>query len=188
MREIEKGIMLRQLDVHWREHIGALDYLRQGIHLRAYAQRKPTQEYKREAFEMFGSLLERMDRDTIAFLSRVQVRRQEDFNIAPPPAADTSAMRFHHAPPPGLAAAAPPPVPAAKPAANPAAKPAANPAAGGLPLVRPRPARSQQPPSRAGARTEPATPFVREHPKVGRNQPCPCGSGKKYKRCHGRLN
>ena len=169
MREIEKGIMLRQLDVQWREHIGALDYLRQGIHLRAYAQRKPTQEYKREAFEMFGGLLERMDRDTIVFLSRVQVRRQEDLNIAPPPAADTSAMRFHHAPAPGLAAAAPQPLPAANPGA-------------GLPLARPQPA------SRAGAQLERAAPFVREQPKVGRNQACPCGSGKKYKRCHGRLN
>ena len=169
MREIEKGIMLRQLDVQWREHIGALDYLRQGIHLRAYAQRKPTQEYKREAFEMFSGLLERMDRDTIVFLSRVQVRRQEDLNIAPPPAADTSAMRFHHAPAPGLAAAAPQPLPAANPGA-------------GLRLARPQPA------SRAGAQLEPAAPFVREQPKVGRNQACPCGSGKKYKRCHGRLN
>ncbi len=169
MREIEKGIMLRQLDVQWREHIGALDYLRQGIHLRAYAQRKPTQEYKREAFEMFSGLLERMDRDTIVFLSRVQVRRQEDLKIAPPPAADTSAMRFHHAPAPGLAAAAPQLLPAANPGA-------------GLPLARP------QPGSRAGAQLEPAAPFVREQPKVGRNQACPCGSGKKYKRCHGRLN
>ena len=169
MREIEKGIMLRQLDVQWREHIGALDYLRQGIHLRAYAQRKPTQEYKREAFEMFSGLLERMDRDTIVFLSRVQVRRQEDLKSAPPPAADTSVMRFHHAPAPGLAAAAPQPLPAANPWA-------------GLPLARP------QPGSRAGAQLEPAAPFVREQPKVGRNQACPCGSGKKYKRCHGRLN
>ena len=175
MREVEKGIMLRQLDVHWREHIGALDYLRQGIHLRAYAQRKPTQEYKREAFEMFGSLLDRMDRDTIVFLSRVQVRRQEDIKVAPPPAVDTSAMRFHHAPAPGLAAAAPRPVPAVNPAT-------------GLPLARPQPGRSPQPPSRAGAQPEPVTPFVREQPKVGRNQLCPCGSGNKYKRCHGRLN
>ena len=94
MREIEKGIMLRQLDMHWREHIGALDYLRQGIHLRAYAQRKPTQEYKREAFEMFSSLLERMDRDTITFLSRVQVRRQPEMNEVRPPPTDTSAMRW----------------------------------------------------------------------------------------------
>ena len=175
MREIEKGIMLRQLDMHWREHIGALDYLRQGIHLRAYAQRKPTQEYKREAFEMFSSLLERMDRDTITFLSRVQVRRQPEMNEVRPPPTDTSAMRYHHAPASALAAAASRAMPAAGPAA-------------GMPLTRPQP--SPQPGAGAASRPapQPVTPFTREQPKVGRNQPCPCGSGKKYKRCHGRLN
>ena len=175
MREIEKGIMLRQLDMHWREHIGALDYLRQGIHLRAYAQRKPTQEYKREAFEMFSSLLERMDRDTITFLSRVQVRRQPEMNEVRPPPTDTSAMRFHHAPASALAAAASRAMPAAGPAA-------------GMPLTRPQP--SPQTAARPASRPapQPVTPFTREQPKVGRNQPCPCGSGKKYKRCHGRLN
>ena len=175
MREIEKGIMLRQLDMHWREHIGALDYLRQGIHLRAYAQRKPTQEYKREAFEMFSSLLERMDRDTITFLSRVQVRRQPEMDRIQPQPADTSAMRFHHAPASALAAAASRAMPAGGPAA-------------GMPLTRPQP--SAQPAARPASRTasRPVTPFTREQPKIGRNQPCPCGSGKKYKRCHGRLN
>ena len=175
MREIEKGIMLRQLDMHWREHIGALDYLRQGIHLRAYAQRKPTQEYKREAFEMFSSLLERMDRDTITFLSRVQVRRQPEMDRIQPQPADTSAMRFHHAPASALAAAASRAMPAGGPAA-------------GMPLTRPQP--SAQPAARPASRAAsgPVTPFTREQPKIGRNQPCPCGSGKKYKRCHGRLN
>ncbi len=176
MREIEKGIMLRQLDMHWREHIGALDYLRQGIHLRAYAQRKPTQEYKREAFEMFSGLLERMDRDTITFLSRVQVRRQPEMDRIQPQPADTSAMRFHHAPASALAAAAS------------RAMPAGGPAAGGMPVTRPQP--SPQPAARPASRaaSRPVTPFTREQPKIGRNQPCPCGSGKKYKRCHGRLN
>ena len=175
MRDIEKGIMLRQLDMHWREHIGALDYLRQGIHLRAYAQRKPTQEYKREAFEMFSSMLERMDRDTITFLSRVQVRRQPEMNRVTPPPTDTSAMRYHHAPASALAAAASRAMPAAAPAT-------------GMPLTRPQP--SPQPGARRAPRPapRPVTPFTREQPKVGRNQPCPCGSGKKYKRCHGRLN
>ena len=175
MRDIEKGIMLRQLDMHWREHIGALDYLRQGIHLRAYAQRKPTQEYKREAFEMFSSMLERMDRDTITFLSRVQVRRQPEMNRVQPPPTDTSAMRYHHAPASALAAAASRAMPAAAPAT-------------GMPLTRPQP--SPQPGARPSSRPapQPVTPFTREQPKVGRNQPCPCGSGKKYKRCHGRLN
>ena len=175
MRDIEKGIMLRQLDMHWREHIGALDYLRQGIHLRAYAQRKPTQEYKREAFEMFSSMLERMDRDAITFLSRVQVRRQPEMNRVQPPPTDTSAMRYHHAPASALAAAASRAMPAGGPAT-------------GMPLTRPQP--SPQPVARSASRpaSQPVTPFTREQPKVGRNQPCPCGSGKKYKRCHGRLN
>ncbi len=178
MREIEKGIMLRQLDMHWREHIGALDHLRQGIHLRAYAQRKPTQEYKREAFEMFSGLLERMDRDTITFLSRVQVRRQPEMNMLQPPT-DTGAMHYHHAPASALAAAASRAMPAGGP--TPAGPPA------GMPLAPPSPARQgARSAQRAGSRT--ATPFIREQPKVGRNQPCPCGSGKKYKRCHGRLN
>ena len=187
MREIEKGIMLRQLDMHWREHIGALDYLRQGIHLRAYAQRKPTQEYKREAFEMFSGMLERMDRDTIAFLSRVQVRRQPEMEMMRPPPTDTSAMRYHHAPASALAAAAARAMPAGgQPAGMPPAPPQPSPQPGALP--------GSPPASRPGARPAsrpappPVTPFTREQPKIGRNQPCPCGSGKKYKRCHGRLN
>ena len=154
MRELEKAIMLRQLDMHWKEHIGALDYLRQWIHLRAYAQRKPAQEYKREAFEMFSSMLDRMDHDTIAILSKVQIRRQEDVGALEPRARDTSNMRFQHA---AASALAPPP-------AAPAGRP---------------------PPP---ARPAPVTPYIREQPKVGRNQPCPCGSGKKYKHCHGRLS
>jgi len=156
IRELEKAIMLRQLDTHWKEHIGALDYLRQWIHLRAYAQRKPAQEYKREAFEMFSDMLDRMDHDTIAILSKVQIRRQEDVGALEPRAADTSALRFQHAAAPALAAAAP-----------------QAPPPGGLP--------------RPPARPEPVVPYTREQPKVGRNQPCPCGSGKKFKHCHGRL-
>ncbi len=175
MREIEKGIMLRQLDMHWREHIGALDYLRQGIHLRAYAQRKPAQEYKREAFEMFSGMLERMDRDTITFLSRVQVRRQPDTSMMQSPPTDTSAMRYHHASASALAGAPPRAMPASGPVT-------------GTPLARPQPAphAAAAPPPRAAS--QPAMPFTRGQPKIGRNQPCPCGSGKKYKRCHGRLN
>ena len=173
MRELEKGIMLRQLDMHWREHIGALDYLRQGIHLRAYAQRKPAQEYKRESFEMFSDMLERMNRETIAFLARVQIRAQPDFNVAQPPASDTSAMRYHHAPASALAGAPPRAAPASGPIA-------------GMPPTRPHASPRPQPGARTAA--QPAAPFIREQPKVGRNQPCPCGSGKKFKRCHGRLS
>ena len=175
MREIEKGIMLRQLDMHWREHIGALDYLRQGIHLRAYAQRKPTQEYKREAFEMFSGMLERMDRDTITFLSRVQVRRQPDTSMMQAPPTDTSAMRYHHASASALAGAPSRAMPASGPVT-------------GTPLARPQPAPRAAAAPPPGAASQPAMPFTRGQPKIGRNQPCPCGSGKKYKRCHGRLN
>ena len=153
MREIEKGIMLRQLDMHWREHIGALDHLRQGIHLRAYAQRKPTQEYKREAFEMFSALLERMERDTITFLSRVQVRRQPEMDRIQPQPTDTSAMRFQHAPASALAAAASRAMPAGGPAA-------------GMPLARPQPSSSGRA-SCVASGASAVTPFTREQAKVG---------------------
>jgi len=157
IRELEKAIMLRQLDTHWKEHIGALDYLRQWIHLRAYAQRKPAQEYKREAFDMFSDMLDRMDHDTIAILSKVQIRRQEEVGALGPRASDASKLRFQHAAAPALAAVAPQAM---------------------APGARPGP----------GPRSEPITPYIREQPKVGRNQLCPCGSSKKYKHCHGRLN
>jgi preprotein translocase subunit SecA len=160
MHEIEKQIMLRQLDSHWKEHIAALDYLRQGIHLRGYAQRNPKQEYKREAFEMFSSMLERVKHDTISILSKIQIRRPEDVQAVEPPPPDPSTLRFQHAAAPTLAP--PPPEPRA-----------GAPAPGQLRA--PAPA------------AEPIAPYVREQPKVGRNDPCPCGSGKKYKQCHGRL-
>ena len=158
IRELEKAIMLRQLDTHWKEHIGALDYLRQWIHLRAYAQRKPAQEYKREAFEMFSDMLDRMDHDTIAILSKVQIRRQEDVGALEPRSSEQNSLRFQHAAAPTLAASP---------------SPQATPHPGGRP--------------QAPARSEPVAPYTREQPKVGRNQPCPCGSGKKFKHCHGRL-
>src|SRR5690606_34387148 len=85
MRELEKAVMLRQLDTHWKEHLAALDYLRQGIHLRGYAQRNPKQEYKREAFEMFGSMLDRVKADTISILSKIQIRRPEDVRVVERP-------------------------------------------------------------------------------------------------------
>ncbi len=169
--ELEKGVMLRQLDMHWKEHIGALDHLRQGIHLRGYAQKNPKQEYKREAFDMFGDMLDRVKHDTIAILSKIQIRRPEDVAAVEPKRSDTSSMSFQHAAAPSLAAA-----------------PRSPPQPG-----QPGQAQPGQPPRRLGvgqrpAPAEPAAPYVREQPKVGRNQPCPCGSGKKYKQCHGRLS
>jgi preprotein translocase subunit SecA len=164
MHEVEKQIMLRQLDAHWKEHIGALDYLRQGIHLRGYAQRNPKQEYKREAFEMFSTTLERVKHDTISILSKIQIRRPEDAQAVEPAAPDPSTLKFQHAAAPSLVAA--PAVPEARPTA-------------------PLPSPGLRPPPAAA---EPVAPYVREAPKVGRNDPCPCGSGKKYKQCHGRLS
>ncbi|HEY5623446.1 MAG TPA: SEC-C metal-binding domain-containing protein, partial [Gammaproteobacteria bacterium] len=170
VRELERGIMLRQLDMHWKEHIGALDHLRQGIHLRGYAQKNPKQEYKREAFDMFFEMMDRVKHDTVAILSKVQIRRPEDVQAVEPQRSDTSSMSFQHAAAPSLAAAASPPQPGQA-----------------------QPARQMPPRRRLGvppqgpARSEPVEPYVREQPKVGRNQPCPCGSGRKYKHCHGRL-
>jgi preprotein translocase subunit SecA len=162
MHEVEKQIMLRQLDSHWKEHIAALDYLRQGIHLRGYAQRNPKQEYKREAFEMFSTMLERVKHDTISILSKIQIRRPEDAQAVEPAAPDPRTLKFQHAAAPSLTQA--PPAFEPRPSAAP-------------PDLRMRP-----PPA-----PEPIAPYVREAPKVGRNDPCPCGSGKKFKQCHGRL-
>src|SRR5688572_3291939 len=163
MHEVEKQVMLRQLDSHWKEHIAALDYLRQGIHLRGYAQRNPKQEYKREAFEMFSSMLERVKHDSISILLKIQIRRPEDVQAVEPAAPDPRTLRFQHAAAPSLTQ--PPPAPEPRPSAP-------------LPDPRMRP-----PPA-----PEPVAPYVREAPKVGRNDPCPCGSGKKFKQCHGRLS
>ncbi|HEX7080731.1 MAG TPA: preprotein translocase subunit SecA [Gammaproteobacteria bacterium] len=179
MRELEKGIMLRQLDLHWKEHIAALDYLRQGIHLRGYAQRNPKQEYKREAFEMFSSMLDRVKHDTISVLSKIQVRRPEDVQAVERPASDPSTLRAQHAEAPSLVA--PPPPPAGAPLGAPRPRPAM--AGAGAAAMRPAPAGMQ----RAVPAAEPVAPYVRGERKVGRNEPCPCGSGKKYKQCHGRL-
>jgi preprotein translocase subunit SecA len=171
MRALEKDIMLRQLDAHWKEHISALDYLRQGIHLRSFAQKNPKQEYKREAFDMFSGMLDRVKHDTIKILTRIQVRRPEDVAAVEAPQPDLGSLRFQHAAAPSLAQAPP---------------------AGGPAFVTAPGARSQGTPG-PGARPSPgqaaeqAAPFVREQPKVGRNQACPCGSGKKFKQCHGQL-
>jgi preprotein translocase subunit SecA len=169
MRHLERVVMLQRLDLHWKEHLAAMDYLRQGIHLRGYAQRNPKQEYKREAFQMFTDMLQRVRHDTTKILCKLQVRTEQEVEQletrrAPP------RMQFVH--PDAAAVAAAPAAPAPSPAvAGPAMAPLGQ-----------RPAMAATP---GGA--NPA-PFVRNLPKVGRNEPCPCGSGKKYKHCHGRLN
>ena len=151
IHQIEKQVMLQVLDNHWKEHLAAMDQLRQGIGLRAYAQKNPKQEYKREAFEMFQDLLSRIKHDTVRFLVRLQVRREEDVNALEQRRREEEArqrLAFQHAEAAALG--------------------------------------EEAPASASGAPRAP-TPFVREDLKVGRNEPCPCGSGKKFKQCHGRL-
>ena len=152
MRGVEKQVMLRQLDHHWKEHLAAMDHLRQGIGLRSYAQKNPKQEYKREAFEMFGAMLEQVKHDTISILSRIRIQGEEDLAEMARRRQAADAMKFQHAEASALGAR---PAPQGGPPTSPAA-----------PAV---------------------LPFVRDGRKIGRNEPCPCGSGKKFKQCHGKL-
>jgi preprotein translocase subunit SecA len=154
MRLVEKEIMLKQLDFHWKEHLGAMDYLRQGIGLRGYAQKNPKQEYKREAFEMFGEMLERVKHDTISILSRVRIQSEQDVQRLEAERRKAQAMEFQHAEASALGQ--------------------------GPQQGTALPASSSQGPA--------PEPFVRSGRKVGRNEACPCGSGKKYKQCHGKLS
>ncbi|NCP79874.1 MAG: preprotein translocase subunit SecA, partial [Gallionella sp.] len=144
MRGYERIVMLQTLDQQWREHLAALDHLRQGIHLRGYAQKNPKQEYKREAFELFSSMLDAIKRDVVQTLLNVQIRSEEAVQEAEVPHAPEN-VQYHHADY-----------------------------------------------DEALGRNEPDEaehkPFVRGGEKIGRNDPCPCGSGKKYKQCHGKLN
>ncbi|HEY1773150.1 MAG TPA: preprotein translocase subunit SecA [Gammaproteobacteria bacterium] len=159
IRYFEKEIMLRNLDTLWREHLANMDYLRQGIHLRGYAQVDPRREYKRDAFEMFSRMLDRLKFDVTGILTKVQVRTQEDVAAMEEQRRRVRAMQFQHAEAPSATAA---PAEAA-------------PQAG---------VQAQGRPTAAAAAM---APFVRETAKVGRNEPCPCGSGLKYKQCHGKL-
>jgi preprotein translocase subunit SecA len=157
MRHLEKAVMLQELDRHWRDHLAAMDYLRQGIHLRAYAQKNPKQEYKREAFELFGSLLDRIKHDSISLLSRLQVRSEAEIEEQEREreAAMARRLQMQHAAPLSVISGDAAPV---------------------------------GPESMAAAAAAPAqVPLTRDGRKVGRNEPCPCGSGKKYKHCHGQL-
>jgi preprotein translocase subunit SecA len=175
LRHLEKAVMLQELDRHWREHLAAMDYLRQGIHLRAYAQKNPKQEYKREAFELFSALLDRIKHGTITLLSRLQIRSEAEIQAQEREHERQLARRLqmqHAAPESAIASDAGQPPEGAEAAAL-AAAPARRP---GGPIA----------PGPTAAR-EPVAPVVRDARKVGRNEPCPCGSGKKYKHCHGAL-
>ena len=162
MRYIEKEVMLRTLDQHWREHLAAMDYMRQGIFLRSYAQKNPKQEYKREAFELFSAMLDRIKFDTVTMVSKIQVRSQAEIEREELERQHrlARALQAQHAEAVSPIQAVP---------------------GGEAPANAPNAMEAEQ---RAPA---PAAPFVRPMPKVGRNEPCPCGSGKKFKHCHGAL-
>ncbi|MGE0384838.1 MAG: preprotein translocase subunit SecA [Gammaproteobacteria bacterium] len=159
LRHFEKAVMLQVLDGHWKEHLAAMDYLRQGIHLRGYAQKNPKQEYKREAFEMFSQFLDTVKRDVITVLARVQVKEEKDVEAVERQRRETPQVSYEHAAPASGLAPEEPDV-AGQDQGVPAQRPAAGPV---------------------------KSPFVRTQRKVGRNEPCPCGSGRKYKQCHGKL-
>jgi preprotein translocase subunit SecA len=173
MRHVEREMMLRKLDQHWREHLAQMDYLRQGIHLRGYAQKDPKFEFKREAFEMFAAMLERIKYETSSLLATIEVRTQEEIEREEEERRRRlmRALQAQHAEA-GSALVAEEPVLAAPPARAPATGPDRRSAAAAAPLA-------------AG---DPQGTFVRPDRKVGRNEPCPCGSGKKYKHCHGALS
>jgi len=147
MRHLEKALMLQVLDTQWKDHLAAMDYLRQGIHLRGYAQKNPKEEYKREAFQLFSDMLARIKHEIIMLLARVEVRAQEDVAALEAQQQEPENMQFLH---PSLQEEA-----------------VATNAEGEL--------------------AEAQKPVVRTQRKIGRNEPCPCGSGKKYKQCHGKL-
>jgi preprotein translocase subunit SecA len=142
MRHFEKAVMLQVLDAQWKDHLAAMDHLRQGIHLRGYAQKNPKEEYKREAFQLFSEMLERIKHEVIGVITRVQIREEQEVESMEAQRQAPSNIRYEH-------------------------------------------------PSAAGEVEEggdaEAQTVVRTGPKIGRNSPCPCGSGKKYKQCHGKL-
>jgi preprotein translocase subunit SecA len=155
VRHLEKAVMLQVLDEKWKDHLGHMDHLRQGIGLRGYAQKNPRQEYKREAFEMFTAMLDQVKRDVVSILSKVEIQTEAEVNQieAEHRASGSSRIEFVH-------------------------DEIEQPVAEVQESVTGRPNNSPQ-------ASDSAKPYVRAVPKVGRNQPCPCGSGKKYKHCHG---
>ncbi|EJX1709064.1 preprotein translocase subunit SecA [Vibrio cholerae] len=145
MRNFEKSVMLQTLDTLWKEHLAAMDHLRQGIHLRGYAQKNPKQEYKRESFELFEDLLESLKSDVITVLSKVRVQQQEEVERMEAQRRAQAEEAARHA-------------------------------------------QAQHASADDAEQDESNQPMVRDERKVGRNEPCPCGSGKKYKQCHGQIN
>ena len=145
LRHFEKAVMLQILDAAWKEHLGAMDYLRQGIGLRGYGQKDPKQEYKKEGFSMFTDMLERIKHEVIGVLSKVQVRAKADVDAVEQQRRSQSQVKYQHDQASSMGEA----------------------------------------PEKVEG--EEHKPFTRQGRKIGRNEPCPCGSGKKYKQCHGKL-
>lgn len=153
MRQFEKAVMLQTLDTCWREHLAAMDYLRQGIHLRGYAQKNPKQEYKRESFEMFSQLLDKVNYEVMSALSKFEVRVEQDLAAMQEQqrhTVDQQHIQYKHAEVASVLA-------------------------------------DGEPAEHEEGQADNVVPITRDAPKVGRNDPCTCGSGKKYKQCHGRL-
>ncbi|HKF95323.1 MAG TPA: SEC-C metal-binding domain-containing protein, partial [Gammaproteobacteria bacterium] len=154
MRRFERDVMLQILDGQWKDHLAAMDYLRQAIGLRGYAQKDPKQEYKREAFEMFQQMLEQIKHDVVSFLAKVQVRSEQQLDeLEENNRQQPSRVQYQHAD--------------AGDTLHPQAA-----IANAEPEREPMPA---------------AQPYRREGRKIGRNEPCWCGSSKKFKQCHGKL-
>jgi preprotein translocase subunit SecA len=148
LRRFEKYVLLKVLDTHWKEHLAAMDYLRQSINLRAMAQKNPKQEYKRESFEMFGEMLEQIKQEAISTLCKVEIRTQEEIDALEQQQHMPADMNYEHASTSSMTAEE-------------------------------DEAQKEEPHQQ---------PFVRSDKKIGRNDPCYCGSGKKFKQCHGKLN
>lgn len=156
MRQFEKGVMLQTLDICWREHLAAMDYLRQGIHLRGYAQKNPKQEYKRESFELFSQLLDKINHQVISGLCKFEVRQEQDvvqIDERRRNAMGMQQIQYKHAEPDMMEAQN----------------------------------LEQNLAIPSSDISQIMQPIHREERKVGRNEPCPCGSGKKYKQCHGKI-
>ena len=155
MRALEKHFMLTVLDKSWKEHLARMDYLRQGIHLRGYAQKQPKQEYKKEAFELFSEMLESVKREVVTMLARVRIRSEEEVAALEAQerqlaAAREQQLQFQHQDVGGYSA--------------------------------------DEEAGQPDYQHDTARTIVREGIKVGRNDACPCGSGKKFKHCHGQLS
>lgn len=156
LRRFERAIMLQILDYHWKEHLAAMDYLRQGINLRGYAQKNPKQEYKREAFAMFGQMLDTIKKDLTSALLRVQIEQKQELELTPQAMPDLSKLKTQHASVETFAQAE-------------------------------FSASSENKREKRDVQNAPVVETVkRDQPKVGRNDPCWCGSGKKFKHCHGK--